>query len=319
MAVLEDRIFSVMGTTCRVAVVADGDRVPAARALSAAITEVARCEGVLTRFDAASDLSRVNAARGRWVEVDHRLVDMLAAALVAREETGGRFDPTVLPALIAAGYDRTFAQLRPRPARALRGWRAGAPVDVDRVRSRVRLPAGTAIDLGGIAKGSSAALALEAMRAAWPGLRGALVDLGGDIALHGEPTSGEPWRIAVADAQAPGRRLATLALRAGGVATSGRDARRFGPGRRLHHLIDPATGAPAVGGPLAVTVVAASAAAAEAHATAICVGLVEDAAAYVAARPGLAALVVPGTGAPLVLGDLPLAGPVAGLPAGSAA
>ena len=51
---------------------------------------------------------------GEWVEVDPRLVAALAAALDARDATGGRYDPTVLPALIAAGYDRSFEQLRPR-------------------------------------------------------------------------------------------------------------------------------------------------------------------------------------------------------------
>ena len=68
------------------------------------------------------------------------------------------------------------------------------------------------------------------------------------------PPEGGPWRIAVADPRTPGGTLATLLVVGGGVATSGRDRRRFGPGGALHHLIDPSTGAPARGGPLAVTV-----------------------------------------------------------------
>jgi thiamine biosynthesis lipoprotein len=306
MAALQETSFRAMGTSCRIAVVAESDGLPAAAALSAGIAEIARCEDVLSRFDAASDLSRVNRASGAWVAVDGRLVDALAAALAARAETGGRFDPTVLPALIAAGYDRSFERLRLRPARSLRGWRAGAAIELDRDGSRVRLAPGAAIDLGGIGKGFSATLALRAMRAAWPALPGGLVDLGGDVALAGRAPEGGPWRIAVADPRRPGARLATLEVQGGGIATSGRDARRFGPGRRLHHLIDPATGEPAAGVPLTVTVVASGAAEAEAHATSLAITPLEQAPEYVAGLDGISALVVPDRGEPLRLGELPL-------------
>ena len=116
---------------------------------------------------------------------------------------------------------------------------------------------GTAIDLGGIAKGWSADRALEAMRDAWPGLPGGLVDLGGDLALWGRTPEGGPWRVARRrPAPCPARAWRRSSLDGGGVATSGRDRRRFGPGGSLHHLIDPATGEPRPrAGPLAVTVV----------------------------------------------------------------
>ena len=58
---------------------------------------------------------------GDWTAVDERLVEALRLAVRAREETGGRFDPTILPALVAAGYDRSFEQLEERPARRARG------------------------------------------------------------------------------------------------------------------------------------------------------------------------------------------------------
>ena len=145
----------------------------------------------------------------------------------------------------------------PRRARTPRRPPAGARARRWRPRTAACASAeGTAIDLGGIAKGWSAERALEAMRDAWPGMPGGLVDLGGDLALWGRTPEGGPWRVAVADPRHPGARLATLLVDGGGVATSGRDRRRFGPGRSLHHLIDPATGEPARGGPLTVTVVA---------------------------------------------------------------
>jgi len=305
---LERAAFRAVGTSCAAAVTAGAHDTRRARAaLAAAEAEVAACERALSRFDAASDLCRLNAAGGAWTSVDGRLIEALRLALRAREDTGGRFDPTVLPALVAAGYDRSFEQLDERPARRAVGWRAGAAVEVDESAGSARLDPGAAVDLGGIGKGYAASRALAAMRDAWPMLPGGLVDLGGDLALWGETPERGPWRIAVADPRRPGTNAGVLLLRSGGVATSGRDVRRFGPGGALHHLIDPATGEPALPGPLAVTVVASDAAEAEAHATALAISTQAAAVAYVAGRPEISALYVPPDGEPIPLGSPPLA------------
>jgi len=300
--------FRAMGTACAVSVTMSGDeRLRARRAMDAGRAEVVACELVLSRFDRQSDLSRLNSLNGEWVPVDERLLAALEAALLAREATGGRFDPTILPALVAAGYDRSFEQLTPHAPRVVRSWRAGAGIEIDRPGRRARIEAGAAVDLGGIGKGFSADRALQAMRAAWPGLPGGLVDLGGDIAVWGASPDGSRWRVAIADPREQGASLGVVRIAAGGVATSGRDQRRFGLRNELHHLIDPDTGVPARGGPLAATVVAADAAAAEAHATALAVTAPLAARAYVAERPGLGALVVPETGEPVITGELDLA------------
>ena len=164
---------------------------------------------------------------------------------------------------------------------------------------------GVAVDLGGIGKGWSAGCAVAAMRDAWPALGGAFVDLGGDVALAGVSPDGGLWRIGVADPRRDGMTLGTLLLTGGAVATSGRDRRRFGPGRRLHHLIDPGTGAPAGPGPLTVTVVGSDPADTEAHATALAIGTIGDASRYLRERPHLAALIVPEQGPPTAIGKLP--------------
>jgi len=295
-----------MGTECAVTVAAEpGRTLGARRALAAARTEVEACERALSRFDPTSDLSRLNAGAGRWQRVDERLAAALTRALQAREQTGGRFDPTVLPVLVAAGYDRSFEDLEPREPRAALGWSAGARLDVDIEGKRARVEAGAAVDLGGIGKGFSADRVLEAIRATWPELSGALVDLGGDIAAGGTPVDGGHWRIRVADPRGGGS-LGELQLGDGGVATSGPTARRFGPGGSLHHLIDPRTARPAVDGPLSVTVVARDAATAECHATALAIEPIEGARSYLGKRVQLAALVVPPHGRPFATGSLPL-------------
>jgi len=308
MSALHRTEWRAVGTTCAAAVTADQhDEREANWALGAAQEEVAACERELSRFDPASDLSRLNAAGGRWTAVGRRLFEALGLALRAREETDGRFDPTVLPALVAAGYDRSFELLEEREARWADDWRAGTAIELDPRNGRARLEPGSSVDLGGIGKGYAAGRALAAMLSGSPALAGGLVDLGGDIAVRGESPEGSPWLIAVADSRRAGETLAVLALDSGGVATSGRDARRFGPARSLHHLIDPETGESALGGPLTVTVVASSPVEAEVHATTLAIAGPDEAEAHVNARPRLSALYVPHTGPPVPLGRLPLA------------
>ena len=144
------------------------------------------------------------------------------------------------------------------------------------------------------------------MRDAWPAMPGAIVDLGGDIAAWGSPPDRGPWRIAIADPRSDGTTLGVLQLEQGGVATSGRNARRFGPAGSLHHLIDPDTGAPASRGPLAVTVVAPDPAEAEGHATALGISGLAEAVSHLAEHPELGALFVDATGETHSLGALPL-------------
>jgi thiamine biosynthesis lipoprotein len=299
--------FRAMGTTCELAVAATPEEEPHARgALAAGLAEVEACEQVLTRFDPTSDLSRLNAAAGAWIEVDVRLVAALRAAVRMRRATQGRFDPTILAPLLAAGYDRTFDELTDRRPRTAAGWRRGAEISVDEEGCRARVESGGAVDLGGIGKGFSAARAIESMRLAWPALHGGFADLGGDLAFAGRPPDDDAWRVAVTDPRAPGSTLTTLALTGGAVATSGRDRRRFGPGKTLHHLIDPETAAPAVRGPLSVTVVADGAAEAEALATAFAISALDEVRRRVREH-GVAALYIPNEGSVTMLGPVPIA------------
>ena len=304
---LDRTAFRALGTVCSVSVSTTALELASARRAALAVrTEVEACERVLSRFDPGSDLSRANAAAGFWVDVDERLVEALSEALRFRRATGGRCDPTVLPALLAAGYDRSFERLEDHgPAVPV-----ATPGDVELDARRVRVPPGGAIDLGATAKGLIARRALRMAFRVWPRLPGALVDLGGDVAVAGHPPDGDAWHIEVEDPRRPGGVLGVVRLTTGAAATSGPLRRRFGPGHTLHHLIDPQTLAPAAG-PLAVTVVAGDPVAADAHATALAVTPAAEAAGYVAERPGLGAVVVPHAAPPLVLGAIELTAAVA--------
>ena len=88
MRLLEHHAFRAMGTTCGVGVTTTLAELPTAhRAIAAAVAEVSACELALSRFDADSELSRLNAAGGAWTDAGPRLLGALAAAVDAREET----------------------------------------------------------------------------------------------------------------------------------------------------------------------------------------------------------------------------------------
>src|SRR4051794_40186071 len=77
-------------------------------ALDEARLAVDAYEALWSRFLPDSDVSRVNAQAGEWTVVAPITFRLVEAAMRASDLTGGRFDPTVLAALVAAGYDRSF-------------------------------------------------------------------------------------------------------------------------------------------------------------------------------------------------------------------
>jgi thiamine biosynthesis lipoprotein ApbE len=200
------------------------------------------------RPPADSELTRLNASAGRPVQVSWPFFVAIEEALQAAQITDGIVDPTVGHALELCGYDRDFSEV-PSDGPPLRlryqrvpGWRR---VRLDRAQQSVTLPAGVRIDLGATAKAGCADRAAQAAAAATR--TGVLVNLGGDLAVAGPPPP-DGWVIRIADrhdapAEEPG---VTVAIRHGGLASSGTAARQWSRGgQTLHHLIDPATGGPA--------------------------------------------------------------------------
>jgi thiamine biosynthesis lipoprotein len=109
------------------------------------------------------------------------------------------------------------------------------------------------IDLGGIAKGMAVDAALARLQAL--GVDAALVNAGGDLAVHGLPPGTDAWPIAVQGRDA----TFTIPLSHGAMATSGVSRRRWQQGTvTRHHLLDPSTGLPVNNGLWSVTVVAAT-------------------------------------------------------------
>jgi thiamine biosynthesis lipoprotein len=261
--------FSCFGGECTV-IVADADR-PADAAAAAAMAKRALLawHGRFSRFDAASELSRLNRDPAVTVPVSPLMGRVIEAALQAARDTGGLIDATLGDEIELAGYAGHFegAGIDPRTALALAPPRAPAAphpderwrrITVDPRAGTVRRPPGLRLDLGGIAKGVFAdelALLLD-------GFDAYVIDCAGDLRVGGRARLVRP--VHIAGAVGP-ERLHTFSLTSGAVATSGISRRSWiGPdGRAAHHLLDPRTGEPVFSGIVQASAVTPSAAQAE--------------------------------------------------------
>ena len=233
----------------------------------------AACDRVVAQmstWEPGSDLWRFGRApAGSWMSLPPEFATVMRAALDLAEKSGGAFDPTLGPLEDLWGFGPAGAVGHP-PAVAVAdrpGWRELRLED-----GRLLQPGGVGLDLSGIAKGFGVDLAFEALAAL--GVRDILLEIGGELRGGGVKGVGEPWWVDVE--RPPGCDLPeppiVVALHGLSIATSGDWRRSFeADGRRYHHTLDPATGAPAADGTCAVTVVHQSCLWADAYCTALTV------------------------------------------------
>ena len=230
-----------------------------------------------SRFRSDSDLSRANRLTGQWVGVSTVLVGAVRVALEAAEETAGLVDPCLGELIVAAGYDRTFAQLRTSAtpvalpaAAATDRWR-----DVEVRDDALRIPPGVAVDLGATGKAYAADLVAHTLAQALD--VSIVVSVGGDLRAlaptgepvgwpvriahrppdteptphgqppHGQPPHGQPLHEQTPDEQAsheqasheqtPQGQAVDVVLAEGGLATSSVTARRWVRGGQDWHHV----------------------------------------------------------------------------------
>jgi thiamine biosynthesis lipoprotein len=232
-----------------------------------------RSETRFTRFTDTSELAELNRSSGTWFQASADMFEVIQLARHLAVETGGLFDPAILPALKQAGYDRSMDEIRNQANRAypIMEVEAGDDSDqdfrnvqLDPARRSILLPQGMQVDLGGIAKGWIAEQA--ALRLAYVSTACA-VSAGGDIFLVNLPDGQPDWEIGLENPLSPEENLAVLRVSPGAVATSSIAKRQWKHnGRVVHHLIDPRSGRPAHTEWLSTTVWAEQAAEAEVYA-----------------------------------------------------
>jgi len=223
------RVRWTMGTLCEI----DAPGAPAA-AVSAAFAEIERWDRILSLYKEESEASALNRAAGTGpVLISSDLFAVVETSLRLARETGGAFDPTILPVL-RGGPEKL----------ALVGWRN---VRLDPAAGTIELPAGMGLDFGGIGKGWALDRAAAVLKEA--GSTRAMFNFGGQILTIGG------WPVTI-----PGR-AEPLLVKDASVSVSG-DSEHPG------HIKSPFDGLP-VRRPGSAVVVLASAAEADAWSTAL--------------------------------------------------
>jgi len=233
--------FSAMASPCEVCLAAHG-RFSAQALAKIAVDEVCRIEAKYSRYRPDSVVSTINAQAGQqWLECDDETLLLLDHADALFEHSGGLFDVTSGVLRHAWNFDQ--AQLPQADVLedlcALVNWPS-----VQRDGRHLRLPlAGMELDFGGFGKEYAADRAAEALLT--QGIRHGYINLAGDVRVMGPRPDGQPWTIGVRDPRTPDRLLASIALAAGSVATSGDYERYFElDARRYCHILDPQSGQP---------------------------------------------------------------------------
>jgi thiamine biosynthesis lipoprotein len=254
-------------------------------------------EAQLTIYRDDSEVSRLNAIAHRGpVSVEKGLFGLLETAVALSRETDGAYDVT--SGALSEAWGFVEGPRRVPEASTLADARARSGYNhlkLDRGSSTVAFDReGVRINLGSIGKGYAIDRAVDLIRDHWwP--TSALVH-GGRSSLYalGSPVDqfGGRWEIALRNPFEPKSPLGTLRLRNRGLGTSGSSFQQFVfDGRIYGHIIDPRTGEPALG-PASVTVLAPSAALADALSTAFYLLGAEAAAAYAANHPEVGVVIV---------------------------
>lgn len=202
---LHTRTFRCMTTDIELLLCCD-DVAAAGAALSTTEEFFRSVENRFSRFIPDSELMQLNRTgrAGEPVSVSDDLAELVQMALAAARRSAGVFDPTVIDALEAAGYDRSIDLIRAgggTAPRALGGaWQTnrwyGVRVEQKSGRWQILREAGQRLDLGGIAKGWAVDRAADMLQSLGHGL----VNAGGDLRAWGDQPgaqTGDGWLVAV--------------------------------------------------------------------------------------------------------------------------
>jgi thiamine biosynthesis lipoprotein len=221
-------------------------------------------EQCCSRFDPASELSRLSATAGSATPVSDLLFRVLEFALAVAKKTGGAFDPTVGRAMALRGFDRNF-RTGERSGPDARGDEqvTHRAIALDAAHRTVTVRRPLVLDLGAVAKGFAIDLAAEALAE----FSNYAINAGGDLYARGCNPDGAPWRIGIRHPRMVDTVIETLNLSGAAVCTSGDYERTTDSEPGGHHILEPRSGQSA-NAAASATVIAPTAMVADALATA---------------------------------------------------
>lgn len=260
--------------------------------LEKAWDEISTFEQRFSRFKTDSELSRLNASNGQPFTASPELIALLTKAIAFWKETGGIYDPSILPTLEEVGYSRNFEDLIDTfEEKATTPLTFPSLEEITIKGTTVYLPPGMRLDFGGIGKGY---LLDQLVTLIQPDCQDFCFSLGGDLVISGTGPHGEPWKVGVQHPHQPLQDIAQFHPETDqliAIATSGTWKRRgTHAGKKWHHLIDPRTHQPAVTDLRAVTVFGPSATTADIYASCCIILGAENVDTFMQSHPSYAAL-----------------------------
>lgn len=263
------RTWTLMGTILEATVYRPAKATKLAHAdLETVHREVLKIDHLMSLYRPDSELVAFNTQSGAGpIKVSSTTFQVLQASQHYTRLSGGALDVTIQPLVQLWGFYRMERTSIPPPEKiqAVLGQVGVDRLNLDGSAGTAALATGSRLDLGSIAKGYAIDQAVAALRAR--GVQAALIDLGGNIGVLGQPPDGRPWTVGIKHPRGDSL-IGLLRFREGAIATSGDYDRYFEvEGRRFSHLLDPRTGWPAEG-LYAVTVIAPNATTADALSTA---------------------------------------------------
>ncbi|WP_227678168.1 FAD:protein FMN transferase [Psychrobacter sp. JCM 18902] len=239
----------------------------------------------MSTYQADSTISKFNhLGKDIPLTIDADFAHVLDVSRIVYQQSGGAFDPTVMPLVDTWGFGSTMTVERLQsPPTALEIAQAKALVDFESIiqkeQSIYKTKDGVGLDFSAVAKGYGVDVIADVLRDDYQ-IRNYMVEIGGEIATSGVNNQQQPWQIAIdapIEDSTVSERQTISAIRQPintdnqmYLATSGnyRNSVIF-DGQRYSHTIDPTTGKPIAGGAPSVTVAADSVALADAWATAL--------------------------------------------------
>ncbi|WP_201529314.1 FAD:protein FMN transferase [Psychrobacter frigidicola] len=255
-------------------------------AIQAAIDErLQQINDSMSTYQDDATISKFNRlVKDMPITIDADFSHVMEVSRQVYKQSGGAFDPTVMPLIETWGFGSTMTVERLQsPPSAVEIAKARALIDFEGVvqkdQSIYKTKDGIALDFSAVAKGYGVDVIADVLKNSYQ-IRNYMVEIGGEVATSGVSSQQQPWQIAI-DAPIEGstvsERQTIAAIRQPiingnkmALATSGnyRNSVMFA-GKHYSHTIDPTTGEPIVGGAPSVTVVAESVAHADAWATAL--------------------------------------------------
>lgn len=205
----------------------------------------------LSRYSAASAVSRVNANAGTFCEADSLVVSLAGRCAELSEKSEGAFSPLLGGVSDLWGFGTQNASIPDNEDLSI-ALTAAKDGTIETNSNSVKIPNGTLLDFGAVGKGVACDEARKVLEES--DVERAVISVGGSVLLYGE---GQSFSVGVRNPLGSSNDcIGTLNLSETCVSTSGSYERNFTQdGKTYHHILDPKTGYPVENNLLSVTVV----------------------------------------------------------------